>query len=153
MTSLHAQDAEPSDFAVHAGQEDFLGHLGALISGVQAGDVIGAQAAADALQTDLSAPGGPLTTAALDAPGRMLDDLRALIVAARQGDARGAHQAAHRLSIDIQTALTGALPCGDAPTAPALEPAPASISGIAEGAGAAYDTLMELAEASVSHAA
>lgn len=145
LTALHPQDAAPLNISPDLAQGDFLGHLGALIAGLRSGDALGAQAAADALQVELAAADAPPAPAAQDAPARMLEDLRALIAAARRGDVPSAHEAAHRLSRDMQSALTGAPPGSD--------PAPAAKSAIAEGASAAYDTLMELTEASVTHAA
>ena len=149
LTAIPSQDAASQEPAWESDRDDFLGHFGALLAGVRSGDAIGAQAAADALQSEVAAAGSALTTATLDAPGRMIEDLRALIAAARGGDVRAAHRAAHRLSVDLHTALVGV----SSPAAGAPAPVESSATSVAlDAAGAAYDTLLELAEASVDHA-
>ncbi len=141
LASVEPWRDEPSAETSPA-SDDFLGNLSTLLASVRTGDAARARVAAIALQYELAsapaaqvAPPNPVT----DGPTRLLDDFKALIRAARLGDTGGARSAAQNLASDIQSALTetGAHWISRSPS-------------LGHGATAAYETLMELTQASAN---
>lgn len=137
-----------------AAPNDFLDNLSALLASVRSGDVGSARVAANALQYELltatAAPGASPNPAS-DHSGRLLDDLRALIRAARLGDTGGAQSAAQNFASEVQSALVEPSVHYVARTSARAAPRPEGESEPSSpglGATAAYETLLELAEAS-----
>ena len=147
--------AEPWPDPVRASEPNadaVLGGLSSLLGAIRMGDASGAREAANALQFELFSGASAVVAASFagdEAAGRMLDDLRALIRAARLGDSGAAETAAHALASNLQIALLG--PSTRAPlldrrsrrrviarAAPIGQP-----SSLVQGATAAYETLME----------
>jgi hypothetical protein len=128
-----------------------LGGLSSLLGSIRMGDAGGAREAANALQFELFSGASArlaASSAGDEAAGRMLDDLCALIRAARLGDSRAAETAARALACDLQIALIGPSTRASfdhrarrrviARAAPMGQP-----SSLVQGATAAYETLME----------
>ena len=145
LTAIASQYDPAESGETDAHEPDFLSAFSALLATVMSGDTRGAQAAARNLQQQIGrAETGADDTRAPGAIGRFFEDLQALIRTARLGDKGGAQSAAESLASDLRNALGGS---NLAISSTVVEP-----SSAAEGATAAYETLMELNQLGVSAA-
>lgn len=137
LTSLAPRYDPAESGQMPSSEPDFLTAFSALLAAVNSGDTRGAQAAARALQQQIGRTGAePDNAGGTPAIGLFFEDLQALIRTAQQGDSGGAQTAAESLATDLRKALGGS---GLAFSSTRSEP-----SSAAEGATAAYETLMEL---------